>query len=63
MKPHVHRCAACPNILTCHQHQDQCVVSDPYLCPNCEQQRLDDYLTQHEPQPQPTPQETNHEGF
>lgn len=39
------------------------MVSDPYLCPNCEQQRLDDYLTQHEPQPQPTPQETNHEGF
>ena len=47
---HEHRCD-CGTYLVCKQPHDQCAVADPYLCPSCEQQRLDDYLTSHEPQP------------
>ena len=61
--PHTHLCITCPNALICHADPDQCAAPEPYVCPNCEQQQLDAYLTQHEPQPQPTPQEMTNEGF
>lgn len=44
---HRHVCQ-CQDFYVCHQPPDRCAVTDPWTCPSCQQQQMDDYFSDQE---------------